>query len=604
MICFLLILVLSAGIKILYMKEPLSSGPHSMKYRTLLGPPFEMSTHDDPLQGRVRYPVALENIQNPAKNNFRIIPIYSWGLYSTFEAFPKNGIDLNTHIFTNAIGLITLTLIFIYFSKSFGLPYSIIVTSIISVSILFNITYFITVWDSMMILFMFASLIFLQKFFESRKASHLFIAGMMGGIGINQKYSLFLIITPITLILLYYKSKNKIEFVSQCGFMLPLFLVPEIIHIFSLQKLPRIPIEATILFLIFSGITYIIYSKSDLILKKLEMISKRLLNNPISFVPIIILIGISSHLFLELTGLYRFSSNFLTDKYLIFNLELYKYTIIHRFIPCFTLPFFLVGLLGIFLLPVLNIPNRWKETTFAFIVGMTVYWIVASKSIFFHIYYRLIFLTVFAMSTAGIIHTINKKIGIKTGKIIFAGIVIFGLIFPLNLSAINSEFTRGPEMEKPAEYLSQNTKPDERFIALDMNSTLLTFYSNRTSINPSIHDQTIRKSIKERGFARVMESYNIKYAVTSSDMDYTVFLSAFTDSTENKNGIDRSHLIRKILGQIDNPKEKGKVDKRKELVENYGIEKYFSLEKKLDSFKFYRITSENSSSKTHISQEK
>ncbi|MGV9206267.1 MAG: glycosyltransferase family 39 protein [Promethearchaeia archaeon] len=588
---FILILLVFTFVKAPFMDEPLTSPSHSTKYRTLISPPFEMERRNDPLVGEIKYPISLEEAQSPSNNEFRMIPLYSWGLYSFFEIFPGNEIDLNARIFTNALGIVTLVLIFIYLSKVFNEKFSILTSAIIAVSFLFNFAHFVTVWDSMMILFMFASLILLEKFFKSGDVGHLFIAGILGGVGVNQKYSLFLILAPFSVIMLYFESSDRVDFLSWSGFLLSVFLVPETVHQLSISVLPINPLRGVLVFLLLVGIMYVLYLKSNYVLMILKRIFRILLDRPVYLMPLIALVLTASHFFLKFSGLYEYTVGFLTDSSLLFNWEMYFYMGFNQIIPTLTLPIFALGLFGILSFPVWEFPKKWRNVVLAFLGGAVFYWILASKSIFFHFYYLLIFLFLFSISAAAVVYAGFRRIEINSLGALLVVVLVFGLIFPFNWMLMRRDFRGGPELEEPADYLFKNTSPEEKFIALDINSTLLTFYTGRKSVSQKIVSENIRREVRENGFGQAMNRYDVKYVVASCDLDYTLFHTAITDNYVNNRprGSQRSRLIREVLGQSEPIDNKTGYEKS-ELIKRFGIKDSISLENQIGRFKFFRIS--------------
>ena len=61
-----------------------------------------------------------------------------------------------------------------------------------------------------------------------------------------------------------------------------------------------------------------------------------------------------------------------------------------------------------------------RKVAFPFVFGSAVYWIIASKSIFIHIYYSLIIMITFTIGAAYIIYFIVRNFKELTQKIIIS----------------------------------------------------------------------------------------------------------------------------------------------------------------------------------------
>lgn len=602
-VLLVLIFVLFSAIKYPYWNKS-HTIPHPMKYQRTVEPVINMRKNDNPFHYEEFFKVRPSASGSlGVRSEFPNIPIREWGLLSFTYLSPWGCIESNTELFMNAIGILTLLFAFLYFSKVFNHFYSIIFTAFLSISYLFNLISFASPKDSFMFLFFFPALIFLEKFFDSSNPKFLFIAGILGGIGINQKYSLFLILAPIALVLLFCRSRDTENFLSRLALFFPALVIPEIVFILSISKLPSRTLHGTLSFLLLTAIVYTIYRKSDMISEKITQTVGYIFERPLLIIPLGLTLIVAGHTFLKLAGLYYYTENFITDRALVFNLEMYKYMLFEpgHIRDLVTEPVFYLGLVGLGGLPFLNISREQKITAIGFVAGMISYWIVASKPIFFHQYYKLIFTIVFAMLAALIIYEIAKRTKSimrdivqnplsDISVVIVAGALIFLIAFPANYSLIDQNLSREIDgFQEPAEYLKQNTNRNDMFILGGGRSFLLSLYAQRYSTTAGhLATDMVREKVQRIGFKETMENLRIKYLISQGNPNFWGLADAFTDNFPEP--FSRTRIIKKRIGQTDKPRYVAQ-DEREMFVERLGIKDYFVLENEINGFRFYKIVS-------------
>ena len=124
----------------------------------------------------------------------------------------------------------------------------------------------------------------------------------------------------------------------------------------------------------------------------------------------------------------EFSDEFLTDSSLVADYRLYKYMLFNQFKNYMTRNMFWFGLFGA-ALAVVTREKPMRRVWIPFVFGSLVYWVVASKAIFFHIYYSLIIVFTLTMSAAYIMHFIIGNLGSRLYKSILL-LFFLSLIFP------------------------------------------------------------------------------------------------------------------------------------------------------------------------------
>ena len=98
-----------------------------------------------------------------------------------------------------------------------------------------------------------------------------------------------------------------------------------------------------------------------------------------------------------------YADEFLTDSSLVGNYRLYKYMLFHQFKEYMTRNLFWIGLSGT-ALALLTRESAMRRVWVPFLFGSIIYWVAASKSIFFHIYYSLIIVWTLTFGAAYFIH--------------------------------------------------------------------------------------------------------------------------------------------------------------------------------------------------------
>jgi hypothetical protein len=199
-------------------------------------------------------------------------------------------------------------------------------------------------------------------------------------------------------VLLYYR-KNFISFITNSILVILLSILPIIILKTSISILPSnnaLGVTLVLIWILFLFFVYYFFNKFyKATLKTIKYIFTKKILTALSL--IITTIGVL--IFIKYSGLSDFSNEFLTDNKLIFNFELYKYMLLEQFKKYMNNYIFYLGGIGLFIL-FFTKKNIYKVITIAFLIGSLTYWIAASKVIFFHRYYTLIFMLLFSLASS------------------------------------------------------------------------------------------------------------------------------------------------------------------------------------------------------------
>jgi len=588
MLGLLLILTAFTAIKAPYFNTSFT-GEHSMKYNTYVEPAKYMYEYNNPFWIQRKYHSSPVNNPQGIFKTFGSPPIIEWGLFLTYKVFPHNSIEFNTRLFTHFLGILILIFAYVFFSKWLTKIQSLLVIFLMAINPIINFLSFVTIEDSLLFIFMFLSLIYLSNFIKSKNISNLFLAGLFFGIGNTCKYSLFLWFAPISFVLLVLHAKNKINFLRNFTILIGLSLIPIIAFRNSLSYLPTNMVLSIVSFVIWVIVFIAIYYLLKKYDKKLEDFFGFLIRRKIFFISGLIIVFFSGATFLYFTEIYRLSNQFLTDPKLIFNWDMYKYILNKQLKSYMTENVYCLGLIG-FGFYLFSKLKKQKILFLSFFLGSLIYWILASKVIFFHSYYTTIIMVTFCLTIGIMIYLIGKSF---KNKFLFIALILL-IILLVTPGSVNVNVNRlrktgdTESLKQAAQYLIENTREDEIYIDSG-NNQYLTILTNRAQTRDYCLDKPeIKKSIKETGFSKTMDKYNISYIVTAlEEPEYERYVNLFTDEDLKPIIYNRTDIILSKLNS--NYKYFPDLDVRNELIEKYNVKDKFVLEKEIGPYKFFKF---------------
>ncbi len=582
-IILLAILIIFTAIKVPYFDLNFT-GEHTMKYNSYVEPAKYMAEQNNPFWNQKKY--FSDPINNPKgiSNSFGHIPIMEWGLLSTYKLFPNNSLEFNTRLFTNFIGLLILISAYIFFKFYFSKMQSLIILFLMAINPIISFATFVTILDSFLILFMFLSLIFLNKYIKDDNIKFLFLAGLFFGIGNSIKYSLFLWLAPISFLLIFFNRKSIALFFKDYGIYILLAILPILTIKTSIKYLPSNLLFGLSLFLcwiIFYSILFYSLKKYN---DKLKSLVKNILKYKLILISSFLLILVLGLIFLKFTNILSLSNEFLTDLKLILNYDMYKHMLLEQFKIYMTPNLFFIGLIGLGCLLFVKNKNIQK-ISISFLIGSLIYWILASKVIFFHNYYTLIIMILFCILSSIIFMMFKAKNKFYGIVVIFLFLLI---VFPSSHKSNIDELSKEKEgFLEASMYLENHTNIDELYI--DEKYLLsLTIKTNRSRVGELyfLERPKFKEDIKNMGFRDTMHKNNIKYLITTAkEPKYEKFVNLFTNEELQSTSYRRSDII---LSKLDeNYDYFSDIDKRKELVDKYDIKNKFKLEKQIGVYRFF-----------------
>jgi hypothetical protein len=584
-----IILLLFTTIKYPYFSLPFT-GEHSMKYSTYVEPALYMSQKNDLLWYQKKY--AADPVSNPEGifNKFSNLPLFEWGLVGTYKIIPFGTIEFKTRFLVHMIGICILIFSYIFFKKWLPKKLAILSVFLIAINPLISFSTYITVLDSLIILCMFISLTVLNDYFEHRKLYRLFWAGIVFGIGNSIKYPLLLWLAPISFSLMYYKKENN-KILIRDYFLYNLLGIFMIITTKTTFGILIQDTKKAILFLmgwlLFYILFYILLRRTmSFIDKCIEIVSMKKLLQILFFLLVMISI-FAAYKFLNIK---QYTQEFLTDSSLVMNVKMYKYMLLHQFKNYMTRNVFWLGIFG-FLVMFVTKNARFKNVIYSFIVGSLIYWVIASKAIFFHNYYTMIIMITFSLLAAFFLYYLIQSIKESRVKAIVALLFII-IIFPPVHYATIMKFRNYQNVNGIVQFIKNNTKENE-FIIYEGWLSPLAIYTGRGFIQPAILVTSgFRKEIQELGFSAAMQKYHIKYLFTSNEKPfYKDFVPLFVETNiieASGRTHNRNIYIHSLLGTND-PKLDMDLKYLDEMEQKYKIAEKFMLEANLGRYKFFKF---------------
>ncbi len=596
---FFLILIIGVftAIKLPYMQNPLL-GAHTAKYTSYVEPAIFMIENNTPFWNQEINGVDPINNPKGIKKGFLSWPFMEWSIYKTFKIFPKNSIGTNVRIVMHVLGVVILVLAYKFFNKFFIRIQSLLITLLISFNPMFIFSTYLTVQDPWAIMFMFLSFIFLAKYFQRKKFSYLYLSSIFVGLGLVSKYSLMLWLLPIVFFLILFRKKDW----SECIYISIIYFGLALLQIFVAQTVNSNLITSTSLALSILTIWILFHILLFNFITKVEQKFKNLIKNILQNKYLILLFSIFIIVilifFIRKTRLFTFTSNFLTDKHLILNYKMYRYTFLKQFKNYITEAIFYFGLLGIIYTLILNRTRKIFAVTIGFLSGSLLYWILASKPMFFHNYYTLIIMILFSLGTANLIYIVQNLINKNNEKhyyLLIVAIFIL-LIFPTMKEAAKNNLyyskDRTANFLQVISFIKQNTKENEFVLTENCPATISTYSKRGVPSVVFLQSQQLEKLVKKSGLKNTMDHYNIKFLVIRGDNpNYYRYIHLFSNENFEKADYNRTNLINSTIEEgrsfVGNANNYLNIDNINSELTDLNLKDKFILEEKIGSYKIY-----------------
>ncbi len=580
------ILIVFTAIKMPYFGLPFT-GEHASKYNTYVEPAMYMSEHNNPLWYQLRY--VANPLHNPdgIRPMFNTLPVLEWGLFLAYEFLPFGSLEVKTRLASHIIGILILVCGYVFFYRWVPKSMALLITGLTAVNPVIHLATFVTVLDSVVIVFMFVSLSLLSDYLESRDTRRLYWAALVFGLGTSVKYSLFLWLAPIAGCLIWYRSDSVERSVRDAGIYVGLSLLPVVMTRTTVRYLPGSPMFGMVGLGMWIIAYALLYSLLPVWEGRITYQVQRLLKAKLALTFVGLSVVVMGLGVTQVLGLHNYADKFLTDGHLLLNYKMYKYMAWHQFKEYMTPIVFKIGMLGIAILCLAK-GTRLKRVSFAFCSGSLVYWVLASKSMFFHVYYTLIIMITFSLLAGTAIYYVMTAMDRPLMKGLF--LLFFGaLIVPRTLEATAHRLGRYEDISEVIAFVLNNTQRSDIIIHEEY-YTPVTIYTGRAFVRAfQLADDKFRDDVRKIGFAATMAKYRVKYLFTPHDEpSYRDFAEVIEDAGVLGSTYDRNYAICERLKIRCEGSEK--VHRRlDDIVVARKIKEKFRLEKKVGKFSFYRF---------------
>lgn len=583
----LAILILFTAIKAPYFGLPFT-GEHPTKYNTYVEPALYMSQTNNPLLYMKKY--VADPVTNPdgALEKFDHLPLFEWGLFLTYEAVPFGSLETRTRLFTHLVGLGMLVCAYLFFARWLPAKLALLVVAMMSINPVIVFGTYVTVLDSLALLCMFLSFAMLNGYFEEKEPGHLFRAGIAFGIGCAVKYSLFLWMAPISLLLMYWNRERAVVFLRDAliyGFLGMLVIVT---FKTSITTMIASPLRSSAFLLAWAGVYGVLYRlvrrKESRILRGVEVVWENKVYLSIGILGVL-LAGFGAFSMLHFGD---YGDEYLTDASIAFNPRLYKYMLLDQFKEYMTRTIFWLGICGLAL--VLGVGNsRSRRLVAAFLAGSVAYWVAAAKALFFHNYYTLIIMILFSLSASFVLYYTYRNMASVGAKAAFV-FLFCALILPPVHDATAAKLGRYDRVEEAVKFIREHTEEGD-FILYEGWLAPLVIYTGRGFVKPAtLVSDTIREEIRTLGFAATMRKYRIRYFFSPyGNPSYKDFAPLFAKTRLIEPGgrtFNRNLSIQATLGQFDPGAAEG-LKEAEEVERAYDIPGRFKLVGTVGKYRFY-----------------
>jgi len=580
-VLFVLILLLFLYIKLPYFENSLTED-RFIKYQESVEPALNMLHSGNLIEFKYNY---LANPLNTAPiKTINHLPVYEYGLLLTYKLLPFNSLESNTHLFAFLIGCLFLLSVYLFSNTIFPKPFSTILVLILALSPIVNYSSFLIVGDTLMLSFLFFSLLSLQKYKEKPSNKLFFTASLLFALAILTKVSAVLIAIPLLLFFFLKDEKEK----SKSGSKLIVFSILTVfivaISLLFLRNFMSYFILSLLGLIIGLTIICLLSNKSSVLTNKIQQIIKKLNRNNITkSISWTILLAIIAYSYYYLYNNYLGGT--LTNSFSIFNLEIYN-KLIQDLISYLTPQVFFPALLGIVSLFVIKTDKKIKTILLAFLISSFTYWVLLSRILFFHDYYQLIIIFAFCLFFSYFVYSLSKIFQDKTSGIIF--IVLF-LLLLLPSSFQHSREVISPEAKEAkqaAEYLSSILNENQYFIS-GGTAQILSLYAQRNHVQLwDLKTDKIADEIKTKGFGKTLNELNITYFVTTNQQPEYIRIIALYDKNFQVDP-DRDLIIKYLLG--DKQTTYDAYEDRVMIVKLLELNKNFVPVKSIGKYNFFRI---------------
>lgn len=488
------------------------TGAYATKYASHVEPAQYMKILNNPFHYQKKYIAARSSNFAGVFETFNTLPLMEWTLFSGYKLLPFS-IETTTRLVTSLIGVAALIMAFLFFKQTIGSKESLWITFLIAFSAVFSLATYLTVLDSWLCLFTFSSCYFLSKSLPN-KVGHIQLAGVLFGVGAAVKYSIALWLIPIALTLIWFYRTDLKDFLLKSFYYGMSAIFPLVIALTGIKYLPtNLPLSLGLLMaeLIITAIILFLLARNT---RSVDRIIGTVLKKPLLLLLVIPLSLLIFGLFLHITRLTQYQSDFITDISVLFYWPMYI-SIFNRLQFWSGQEMLIMALLGSVLIFAKSNQSE-KKILASFAIGSLFYLLTASKAIYFHTYYLLIIVITLSIAAGFFI----ARIADASSKLLKIITILFFITLALK-AAIPRTYAqlsmRKPAAETLVNYIQQNINPNDRYIlAVDP----YTYYEIMIKTDVTSGEITLRMAdfperIKQNELIKTLREQQISYLITN-----------------------------------------------------------------------------------------
>lgn len=507
------------------------------------------------------YSSFFSNEKDVFRPTYGEFPFFSWSLFPFFKILnPYLSTALILHLSLTFYGILFLILCFYSIKKHIGEIEAGILIILFASNPIFQLISFITVMDFPALA---AFLMMLVFFTEDNKKSALW-----GGISLMMKLSFGLIVLPFVFYE-WWKSKDR--------------------SLIILTKLATILIYPTILFNIFinhapsqsktiaSIFTLIFFLLIFYGLKIIDFIFSLIFNLQIKFKTILLIVIFTSTFLFISSKASLFLTQFLTDLNIAFSFRVY-YEIFRELVMHTQVLPLIVSIIGMLFLG--KFRTKQKVLIYIMMASSIIYLFVGLKVIYFHAYYKHIFVFLVLIITSILCNQFIVQEKRKSASLLFIFVFISTYIFSNVMSLDYYMDRKNSDITEIARYLGKNLSDNEKVLRSDSISKNIVLYDpsikiinfatlSSNSLN-RVHLELLTINLKD-----LLKKYNIKYVLVENEEELKNFYPWINSETQQ---IDRNTLISGVNSH-DNSQE----------LNNIIYNETFELETIFPEYLLYRV---------------
>lgn len=519
--------------------QPFGAELHGDKYATYLPTVLNMYREQNPFLNRnPNYISILNHGSNYSFKEFKTAPMAAWMLLPFMPMTGFLSLEQTIRWAQTFYGISLLSLIYLVLKRIVGDPIALFTTFLISVNPIFQLVTMITTRDLPALIFLFGAILLWQK--QKRELTYL-----LAGFSILSKYSFLFITLPLFSILILIQEKDKTYHLLKLAL---LSFTPLLFFKVLLARTPAVSfLLALVQFFLFLVVIVLIYRMSQKFHSDIRRIFYKIC--PMLKFMIVTIAGVLSLTILK-KEIAHFTPEFLTDRYLIFNLPMYK-EILRQAADLTGLYNLHYYLLVIVLSLIVSLNKQRSSILIALLAGTISYLILASKSIFVHFYYRHLFILLFFFSLAILIKSWSQILRNQV-PLWLVLITLTTILAPSQIKQIEGYFQVNKiptSINQVGNYLDQTLKPGEKALG----GEILNVYTQRTVIDPTavtVQESRILREISQKeSLQEALHRYQVKLYVTRHQGDF----GALTNLTKLTEPVvdSRTEEILQRLGQVE-----------------------------------------------------